>query len=346
MRVLVTGLTGKTGRCFLAELCRRGLQGSDYRALVRETSDTRAIEQSGLALEVCRGDLDREADLARALQGMDTVLHIAGIQKSVPLVRQARKAGVKWLILVHTTGIYSKYKRAGEEYRQAEREIAAILEGTGIALTILRPTMIYGGPDDGNIAVFIRMTDRLPLFPVVSGGRFALQPVHRQDLGRAYYDVLANPETTRGNNYDLSGAYPIDLIDLLRILADELGKHTRFVTVPFFLAYAGAWALYLLTFAKLDLREKVQRLVEPRAYTHAAASRAMRRWILRRGSGRKSGHVGRNGGSKKNTAPRGIAANGGRIDAEHDSVCGRRTAHIFGTPVFRGGQPCAGAAFL
>ena len=148
-----------------------------------------------------------------------------------------------------------------------------MLEGTGIALTILRPTMIYGGPDDGNIAVFIRMTDRLPLFPVVSGGRFALQPVHRQDLGRAYYDVLANPETTRGNNYDLSGAYPIDLIDLLRILADELGKHTRFVTVPFFLAYAGAWALYLLTFAKLDLREKVQRLVEPRAYTHAAASR-------------------------------------------------------------------------
>lgn len=273
MRVLVTGLTGKTGRCFLAELCRRGLQGSDYRALVRETSDTRAIEQSGLALEVCRGDLDREADLARALQGMDTVLHIAGIQKSVPLVRQARKADVKWLILVHTTGIYSKYKRAGEEYRQAEREIAAMLEGTGIALTILRPTMIYGGPDDGNIAVFIRMTDRLPLFPVVSGGRFALQPVHRQDLGRAYYDVLANPETTRGNNYDLSGAYPIDLIDLLRILADELGKHTRFVTVPFFLAYAGAWALYLLTFAKLDLREKVQRLVEPRAYTHAAASR-------------------------------------------------------------------------
>ena len=85
--------------------------------------------------------------------------------------------------------------------------------------------------------------------------------------------MLANPETTRGNNYDLSGAYPIDLIDLLRILADELGKHTRFVTVPFFLAYAGAWALYLLTFAKLDLREKVQRLVEPRAYTHAAASR-------------------------------------------------------------------------
>lgn len=206
MRVLVTGLTGKTGRCFLAELCRRGLQGNDYRALVRETSDTRAIEQSGLALEVCRGDLDREADLARALQGMDTVLHIAGIQKSVPLVRQARKSGVKWLILVHTTGIYSKYKRAGEEYRQAEREIAAMLEGTGIALTILRPTMIYGGPDDGNIAVFIRMTDRLPLFPVVSGGRFALQPVHRQDLGRAYYDVLANPEMTRGNNYDLSGA--------------------------------------------------------------------------------------------------------------------------------------------
>lgn len=273
MQVLITGLTGKTGRCFLSELMQRGTQGNCFRALVRSSSDTRAIEESGLAIALCRGDLDSAEDLKRAMQGVDTVLHIAGVHKSLPVVQAALDAGARWLILVHTTGIYSKYKQAGEAYRQIERQIEAMLEGTGVSLTLLRPTMIYGGPDDKNLSIFIRMVDRLRLFPLVSGGYFALQPVHRKDLGRAYYDVLCHPETTKGRNYDLSGAYPIDLIDLLRIIADGLGKKTRFFSVPFFLAYGGAWLLYLLTLTRIDLREKVQRLVEPRAYGHEAAAR-------------------------------------------------------------------------
>ena len=275
MRLLITGITGKTGRCFLQTLQREGLERigvTDCSALCRPSADTAAIAQSGLPIEIVHGDLDDVTSLKRAMQGMDTVLHIAGIQMSENVVEAALAAGVQWLVLVHTTGIYSKYKAAGEGYRQIESRIEQRLCGTDVALTLLRPTMIYGGPDDKNISVFIRMVDRLRLFPVVSGGRFLLQPVHREDLGEAYYAVLAHADITKNRNYDLSGAYPLDLIDILKIFADELGKKTRFVRVPFWLAYAGAWGVYLLSFGRIDLREKVQRLVEPRAYGHEAAA--------------------------------------------------------------------------
>ena len=37
-------------------------------------------------------------------------------------------------------------------------------------------------------------------------------------------------------------------------------------------AYAGAWVLYFLSFTKVNFKEKVQRLVEPRAFSHELAS--------------------------------------------------------------------------
>ena len=57
------------------------------------------------------------------------------------------------------------------------------------------------------------------------------------------------------------------------IIAKYLGVNNRYISCPFWLAYAGAWVLYVLSFGKLDMREKVQRMVEPRAYDHDKATR-------------------------------------------------------------------------
>ena len=133
--------------------------------------------------------------------------------------------------------------------------------------------MIYGGVDDQNVITFIRMMDRLPVMPVVGGARFVLQPVHRRDLGHAYTDVLLAEAVTAGKNYDLSGKEPILLRDMLTQIARALHKEPKFFSVPYPIAYAGAWAVYCLTLGKKDYREKVQRLVEPRAYPHDEATR-------------------------------------------------------------------------
>lgn len=272
--VLLTGITGKSGSWLVRRLAAESGNFSEpLRAVARPSSNTAVLEESGLSCELVRGDLADLSFVREAMRDVHTVLHTANICFSENIVRAALDAGVRRIILVHTTGIYSKYKSASVDYLDIEHNIHAMVEGSSVSLVILRPTMIYGTLQDGNVSVFIRMVDRLKLFPMINGGKYPLQPVHARDLGDAYYKVLVHPEKTAETEYVLSGGAPILLVDMLRTIGRYLGRHTRFVSVPYPIAYAGAWVLYGLTLSRKDYREQVQRLVEPRAYPHEAASR-------------------------------------------------------------------------
>ncbi len=205
--------------------------------------------------------------------GYNVLIHITGINRSIPLVKHGLAAGVKRFVLVHTTGIYSRYKAAGEEYRAIDSEVEKLCREASATITILRPTMIYGNLNDRNLSVFIRMVDKLRLFPIINGAKYELQPVWCGDLGRAYYQVLMNPKSTENKNYNLSGGSPIMLIDMLNEIGKQLGVNNTFISVPYRLAYFVAWIVYVLTFKRKDYREKVQRLVEPRVYSYEEATR-------------------------------------------------------------------------
>ena len=110
--------------------------------------------------------------------------------------------------------------------------------------------------------------------PVVNKAKYSLQPVHYEDLGYAYYKVLINEDKTANKDFILSGREPIMLRDMIIEIGKNLGKKVRFISFPFWVAYVGAWILYILTFHKKDYREKVQRLCEVRAYPHIEASEA------------------------------------------------------------------------
>ena len=275
-RVLITGISGKNGRYLLEEMNKNkekdSLDNIHFKAFLREGSDTTYLDKCQLDIERYYGSIDTKEEALKFVDGgYDTLLHIAGIQRSVQIVSAALEKGVKRFILVHTTGIYSKYKEAGEGYRQIDAEVTKMCKDAGAVLTILRPTMIYGALNDGNISVFIKMVDRLRLFPVISGAKYELQPVWCADLGKAFYEVLMHPELTDGKEYDLSGGKPILLIDIFKEIGRQLGVKNTFISVPYPIAYMGAFCVYIISFGKIDFREKVQRMVEPRAYSHEKA---------------------------------------------------------------------------
>lgn len=223
---------------------------------------------------IAGGGLTDISLLKEAFKDADTVVHVAGIRFSREVVEVAAQCNVRRLILIHTTGIYSKYKAAGEEYREIDSFVYKICKEHNIVLTILRPTMIYGNTTDNNVVKFIKMVDKLPLMPVVNGARYELQPVHYKDLGDAYYAVLMNEEATANRDFNLSGGEPIMLRDMLSEIGKNLGKKLKFISCPFGLAYLGAWLVYIVTLKKMDYREKVQRLCEPRIFSHEEATRA------------------------------------------------------------------------
>ena len=280
-KLVLTGVISKKWGCVLPDdvekikLMKNMFQGG-IRILCRPTSNPELkikAEKIIPDVEILAGDFDDKNFMESALSEADTVLHVAGIYNTEKILEAALKNHVRRLILVHTTGIYSKYKSAGENYRKIDEIVINKSKENNIILTILRPTMIYGNIKDGNISVFVKMVDKLPLMPVVSGGNFNLQPVLYKDLTKAYFEVLTHEKETANKNYILSGGEIISLRDLLTVIAENLGKKIKFLSIPFFIAYSLAWILYLMTFTKKDYRERVQRLCEPRVYPHDEASK-------------------------------------------------------------------------
>lgn len=276
-KLAFTGATGKKSGGAFANLIYENRSVIDemypdgIRAFVRENSDTSSIEGKLPDVELIRGDFSDDEKLEEFLKDVDTLVNIAGIYFSESLIEAAIKCGVRRVILVHTTGIYSQYKAAGELYRNIEERVYALCRENGIILSVCRPTMIYGNTLDKNVAVFIKMVDKFPVMPVVNGARYNLQPVHYKDLAKGYFGVLVNEEKTANKDYILSGGSVIELRDMLKIIGENLGKKVRFISCPFAIAYFGACVVYYLTFRKKDYREKVQRLCEPRAYSHEDA---------------------------------------------------------------------------
>lgn len=270
--LLVTGITGHTGRYFLQELINHKYEGP-IRCIVRETSDTSMLDNSGLNIEKVYGDLNNKEFVRKAVNGVDNIMHIYNIHHSPMIVEAAIENNVKRAILVHTTGIYSNFKYASQSYKNIEKRVAEMTADPNCPteVTILRPTMIYGDLCDSNMSKFIKMIDKFRAMPVINGGRSLIQPVNARDLGKAFYSVLMSPEKTAGKAYDLSGEKPLQMIEVFKMISDKLNKKTTFVSVPLGFGVFLARVAKLFTFGKVDYIEKVQRMAEDRSYSHEEA---------------------------------------------------------------------------
>lgn len=270
--LLVIGVTGHTGKYFLQELVKNKYK-EKIRFLIRKENEEAILKDTGLNYETIYGDLENIESLKKACKDIDQILEIYNIRYSLNVLEAAIQNDVKRIIFVHTTGIFSKYKMASEEYKIIEKEVIEKAKNNNIDITILRPTMIYGDICDHNISKFIKMMDKMRIYPMIAGGKAEIQPVNARDLGRAYYQVLINPEKTKNKNYNLSGEKPITIKNMLKLILKYLDKKTIFIPIPMFISITVAYILKILTFGKKDIVEKVLRMNETRIFSNEEARR-------------------------------------------------------------------------
>ena len=270
--LLVTGITGHSGKYFLEQLIINDYQ-NPIRCVVRENSDTSALDNCGLNIQKVVGDLNDPIFISDVMKEVKNVMHIYNIHHSPDIIKYAIKNDVERVILVHTTGIYSKYKSASEEYKNVEAKIDQIraCNQSMMKIVILRPTMIFGDLCDRNISKFIKLIDTFKFFPVIDRGCSYLQPVNARDLGEAYYTVLMEPEKMNSDDYILSGEKQVRMIEMFKIIAKELGKKRYFLNIPLSLGVFMSKILKFLTFCKVDYIERVQRMGEDRSFSHEKA---------------------------------------------------------------------------
>ena len=221
MKVLISGGTGLLGQGFLRLLREAGRY--EVRCFVRRTSP---VERLG-GLELAYGDAQDVGSMERALRGTDAFVHVAGIQYTPRVLEAMRRAGVERLVAVSSTSAHSRF-----ESRSAPRLTnEALLTGSGLRWTVVRPTMIYGSELDHNMHKLLRFLDRSPVFPLFGSGENLWQPVYYEDLARGLYAALTKPGA-EGQTYDLPGLRPLTYLDLVRTAAGALGRKTRIVRLP------------------------------------------------------------------------------------------------------------------
>jgi nucleoside-diphosphate-sugar epimerase len=230
------------------------------------------LDSNGLNIDKVYGDIHDEAFLHEVTKGVDEIIHIINIRYTLKILNAAIKNDVKRIISVHTTGIFSKFRTASEEYVIIEKEIQDILAKNDIRMTILRPTMIYGDVCDRNMSKFIKMVDRFRIFPVINHGKSLIQPVNARDLGKAYYDVLMMPVEKAQSEYILSGEKPITMLEAFKLISNNLDKKTTFISFPLSFGVIMARVLKGITLGKIDYVERVQRMSEDRSFSHKEAT--------------------------------------------------------------------------
>ncbi|NOH16240.1 NAD-dependent epimerase/dehydratase family protein [Clostridium cochlearium] len=268
--LLVTGITGHSGRYFLQELIDNKYEGV-IRCIIRETSDTSMLDNSGLKIEKIVGDLNDKEFLDICMKDVDAVMHIVNIRYSINVIEAAIKNNVKRVVLVHTTGIFSKFRMASDEYKDIENRLRYMIKKYSIKTTILRPTMIYGDMCDHNMSKFIKMVDNLRIFPVINHGSGLIQPVNARDLGKAYYSILTLPSEKAKDEYILSGEKPITMLYAFKLISKNLNKKTTFISFPLSFGVFLARSLKIITLGKVNYIEKVLRMSEDRSFSHEDA---------------------------------------------------------------------------
>jgi len=198
--VAITGATGFIGRRLIPQLYAAGYQP---RILVRR--EPAGADWSGCRIEVVPGALEDAAALGRLVQGVDAVIHLAGLVKAardrdfervnVGGTRRVLDAvtdhDVPHLLLVSSLAARAPELSAYAHSKRAAEDLALrCLPGR---LSVLRPPAVYG-PGDRETLAFFQLA-QLPRVPLLGGPEARMAIVHVDDLCAALRSVLRSGPT-------------------------------------------------------------------------------------------------------------------------------------------------------
>lgn len=270
MNTLLTGATGLTGTLFLERLAIKKPRTKLF-CLVRANSDRSAIDNLNLDLTYYSGDssLAETWNQIFSQNAFEIIIHLVQLRQVPILIDCLQKAGqFPRLIIIGTTGVYSKYNQYSAEYKKAETHLS---QYSG-SYCLLRPTMIYGSPRDKNLHKLISFCNRYGFFPIFGSGDNLIQPIHAGDIAQTLLTVWERHDLQ--GTYDLSGGSIVTFRELLSLISVLLDKPVRQLSLPLQLGINLATASEKLFGNKSPVkREQILRLQEDKAYSHSDAQR-------------------------------------------------------------------------
>ena len=247
--ILITGATGYIGRHLVARLIS---QGERPRCLVRNTTRAASILPAD-KVELVQGDTTSYHSLQDAVRGVDTIVHAAfmtadrkqspsnhyeetNVAGTTNLVRAAELADVKRLIEI--SGLGTKPDKAGS-YMQGRYLAEKILQDSGVAWTIIRPSVLFG-KEAPFVKGLTELIQSAPVLPLIGGGKTMFQPIYVEDVVTVIVKILQEPEHTTSKIYTIGGPEYYSFSEIFDLLLQATGKRRLKVYAPTPLVAIGA----------------------------------------------------------------------------------------------------------
>jgi nucleoside-diphosphate-sugar epimerase len=254
VRILVTGATG-----FLGSHVAEHLASEDHavRALVRRTSDLSYL--SSFPHEEAVGDVTDAASLEEAVDGVDAVIHTAGLVKARrPADFDAVNAhGTRNLLaaidaaapnirrLVHISSLAAHGPSQNGRPRPIEAPPEPItaygrskLKGEELVRSwhlcdrsvIIRPPVVYG-PRDPELLPFFQAV-RWRIAPLLDGGHNRASLIYVDDASRAIAQAAVAEAGVAGKAYSIADGEIYTWRDMLTVIQEAVGNRALVISTP------------------------------------------------------------------------------------------------------------------
>jgi len=223
--ILVTGATGHLGTAVIQNLLKK-TSVNQVVALVRDESKASALKEKGVDIRI--GNYDDTASLDQAMQGIETVLLIAGtdeenrLRQHQNVVNAAKKAGVQ--CIAYTSRSLKDRSTLANKLMEGHFQTEDAIKASGLNYVIFRNILYMD-----TISQFVggKVFDTGINLPTAQGRvSFAL----RSEMGEAIAEVLL--ESDRSHQvYKLTGSESYSFEDVAATLTDLSGKEVGYTSI-------------------------------------------------------------------------------------------------------------------
>ncbi|TCD57616.1 hypothetical protein CWE17_07165 [Synechococcus sp. BS56D] len=236
MNIVVTGATGLVGSRLLQLLVNSlELRNHTFHSFQRPSSVANSPYHSLVFSSIHYGDCSNVTHIIDCLADTrpDLIVHLAQ-SRFVPQLLNAIEQLVisPYLIVLGSTGVFSRFDDCSAPYVKAEASIQRYLFG----FTYLRSTLIYGSRRDRNIhKLYNLISSGLPVC-LPYGGRSLFQPIYYSDVSFAIYTsmlhfCLSDLDSLQGF-FNICGPDQSSLLSICGLISDLSGSRLRILDIP------------------------------------------------------------------------------------------------------------------
>jgi len=259
MRILVTGSKGLLGKEVCAEIKRKKHKIIEYDfADGKNILDTKNLEKEMKnAKEIIH--------LAGIINTKDPNLHKINVEGTKSVIKAAKKAKIKKIVFMSTTGVYGftngkvdeKTKINPEnEYEKSKAEGEKLIKESDLKFCIIRSAMILGANEYWK-KMFKMIKEKLPL-PMKGENKF--QIIYSKELARAVVIVLEKGK--KGETYLVAGKEKPTLNEFCEMIQEEMKVKKGMTHIPKWIALAVGKIIR----SKLLTSENIRHLSKERDY--------------------------------------------------------------------------------